>query len=187
MAEIVGTIGAIIGIAGACVKLGQKLTDCIETLSYAEEDVEIIASEVNIFSGLLTSFASVMEKLDADGGKASAMVKIVMRQDLVVQIQHQSNLVKKRIRGFLRKLQSLDPNSGSSMIGRGVGRVRLYFEKPGFVFLKTFLEAAKSNMQLLLTLVLLATYLDSHENKPNPESPTCKSPLRLLFIVYGAC
>lgn len=165
MAELLGTISAIIGIAGACVTLGQKLTDCIDTVSYAEDDVEIIISEVNIFSGLLTSFASVMKELDVDQKKASALVQAVTQQDLVTQIHQQSNLVKGRIKEFLKKLRSLDPNNGSSMIQRSIGRLQWYFGKSEFIFLKTFLDAAKSNIQLLLTLVLLATYMDSHKNK----------------------
>lgn len=152
------------------MRLGQKLTDCIETLSYAVEDVEIIVSEVNIFSGLLTFFASVMEQLDAGKGKKLANTKVVTRQELVVLIHNQSQLVKTRIRKFLKRLRSLDPGSGYSMIQRGVGRFKWYFMKSEFVFLKTLLDAAKSNMQLLLSLVQLATLLDSLDTEPKTKS-----------------
>ena len=170
MAEIVGTIAAIVGIAGACVGLGQNLADCVGTMSYAVDDIEIIVLEVNIFSGLLMSFTKVMKKLNGDQRMDSAMVQAMVQiTPLIRLIRRQSKLIKRRLEKFLEKLQSLNLVRDYSMIQRSVGRFWWYFKKSEFVFLKIFLDAAKSNMQLIILLVLLAKNLDHDENKPKDE------------------
>lgn len=67
--EIVGTVGAVVGLAGAIGSVSKELGRCIRTMRIADRDAYTTQMELTTFSHLLMNFDQVVSSRHAQGAQ----------------------------------------------------------------------------------------------------------------------
>ncbi|KAI9662253.1 MAG: hypothetical protein M1821_008419 [Bathelium mastoideum] len=144
MAEV-GLIASIVGVATAATQLSLGLYEVATALKDAGRDIRMVADETSLFSRVLKEVKTVLEGNDAIAWRARSIAEDLIQVCRTVQQDGEH---------LLDALRPLAQHTGSQL-QRLVLRVRWLFQKSKFTYHQEMLKTLKSNLQLLISVMLM--------------------------------
>ncbi|PWY90372.1 hypothetical protein BO94DRAFT_623167 [Aspergillus sclerotioniger CBS 115572] len=142
MAELIGLISSIIGIAGAGLTLAQKLHDYGDGVSGSSRRAQQIASYVRTTAICIEEVGSVLEEERVSDRVIVSRNALDTVRDIVGQCD-----------GLFEQIEAALRSTGS---GNGMGRLLFPFRESRVVLMQSDLERLKTTLQLLMQVVVYA-------------------------------
>ena len=141
MAEAVGLVASVVGLAAFGAKLSLTLYEYGDTIVHARKQIDSIANEVTLCSSVLHHVGAVLESEKATYSPAL----VVTTKRIIQECKDLFHEIRSKVKH--RKRQS----------GKGIRRVKWLFDKPRAKELTAELEGLKSTLMLMVQTVTLAT------------------------------
>lgn len=155
MAEVLGLVATVVGLVGKTASVSFTLFEIGRNLSDARKELDSLAADVSDLSNVLDHLVDVLKKYEA------YMV------DKTVRTVHR--LVK-------RFELVMDELSIAADLGKAkYARIQWLFNKPKTLEHKSSLEGFKSNLNLVIQTLILASQMENEARElvdPNPNSDT---------------
>ncbi|MCJ1400375.1 hypothetical protein MMC11_003580 [Xylographa trunciseda] len=164
MAEVVGLVASVVGIAAFGAKLSLTLYEYGDTVVHARKQIDNIANEVTLCSSVLQHIGTVLETEEATYSPALALTT----KRIIQECKDLFHEIRSKVRH--RKRQR----------GKGIRRVQWLFDKPRATELKAELEGLKSTLMLMVQTVALARKASKSEEKSEQDVDRIKKELDLL-------
>ena len=149
MAEVVGLVASIIGIAGAGAKLALALYQFADAIGSAGHEARTIATEVSLFS---QSLSAVSKSLDRKSSKDESL------KDVAEAVTKACHSLIEDLRLFLKELLP----TRKSTFDTYSKRVKWVLRKPKVRSLRSSIESVKSTLTLLVASVDTAEASRTH-------------------------
>lgn len=151
---------SLIGIIGAGTKVAMVLSQVASQIGSAGKEAQIMAREIRSFCIILRSLSQTMDSVSSDihwdhYSHCSETIAdmTVVSKEMFIEILALIDSIQKASWSPAASLKSSRLNLA--------GRIRWVMNKPKFIFLRSALEAYKSNLSLLLGSIQLSQVLDS--------------------------
>ncbi|MCJ1381063.1 hypothetical protein MMC17_004172 [Xylographa soralifera] len=164
MAEAVGLVASVVGLAAFGAKLSLTLYEYGDTVVHARKQIESIANEVTLCSSVLHHVGAVLESEKATYSPALT----VTTKRIIQECRDLFHEIRSKVKH--RKRQS----------GKGIRRVQWLFDKPRAKELTAELEGLKSTLMLMVQTVTLATKASKSEDKSEQDVDDIKKELEWL-------
>ncbi|MCJ1434899.1 hypothetical protein MMC27_004269 [Xylographa pallens] len=164
MAEAVGLVASVVGLAAFGAKLSLTLYEYGDTIVHARKQIDSIANEVTLCSSVLHHVGAVLESEKATYSPAL----VVTTKRIIQECKDLFHEIRSKVKH--RKRQS----------GKGIRRVKWLFDKPRAKELTAELEGLKSTLMLMVQTVTLATKASKSEDKSEQDVDGIKKELELL-------
>jgi hypothetical protein len=157
MAETIGAIASIIGIAGAGAKLSIILFDFASTVGSAGLEVRQIGTEIALFCSVLRQLQSTLTKAKGFRYSISAI-------ETTQQILDQCQDIFKQIEDIVNGLRKPGTNSNEPSVDL-VAKVKWVFKRSKVVMLRTTLESCKITLHIMLTTLDFAQKISTRRKE----------------------
>lgn len=157
MAEAFAVLGAlttICTVASGTLKLTEKLYNVARDLGSAGDDVEDFAMTVGNFSSVIMTAQRTLKQY-CSGKQTHEMLLYLAKEKVIDSLAKQSKRISKRIKQFQPQIKNLASRLTV------ISRVKWMFEKARVQALKLAMESVKSDLNLLVTTVHLAIYMQN--------------------------
>lgn len=157
MAELVASL---IGIIGAGTKVAMVLSQLAIEIGSAGKEPLIMAREIRSFCAIVRALSQTMESIHAEMTWNNYSECSESISDMMI-------VSKEMFIEILGLIDSIRKSSftGSTLLGNSkfnlASRIKWVMNKPKFVFLRSALEAYKSNLSLLISSIQLSQSLES--------------------------
>ena len=163
MAELVGLVASVVGLAGAAATASLTLFECARRLTNAKKDFESLALDVSDLSNVLEYLVEVIKKHESH----------------VVQttIKTLDNLVK-RCERVLEELRVT-----AELVKAKSARFKWLFRKPKTMEHKLNLEGFKSNLSLVIQTLILARTIEQESQQCVSISMPISMPISFISLL----
>lgn len=150
MADPLGIVGSIVGIAAAGVKVSLTLYQFAEEVGSAARDAKHIGSEISNLCFILRILATTLDKADA--------ASVLRCTDVAEEMNGRCLAMFIEIIGLVQDLQNYIGAPGENSF-RWTRRIRWALQKPRITYLRASLDSYKATLNLMLETLTLADKL----------------------------
>ncbi len=149
MAEIIGSIAAVIQLADCSLAFAQTLTRLFHEADTLLEDVENFAAQTQSFSDIVSLAHATLYKHCSPGQHDSPIIDRIVNYGVLAGLSRQSSIVLRRLRHADRQVEAMKSRF------RWVTRIRWFVSKPAILELSPEMEKVKTSLHIVLVMVQL--------------------------------